>query len=110
MGLGAGFVPGALFRRNPLNGEALTLTSNGSLNNPLGLALAPNGDILSANSLDGTIVETTPAGTQVAAVTADTNTGTPNPGAGALFGLTVSPFNGVVYYVDDDMNSLQKLG
>jgi len=103
-------IPDALFRRNPINGEALTLTSNGSLKFPLGLTLAPNGDILTANSADGNIVETTPGGKQVATVTADTNTGSPNPGAGALFGLTVSPFNGVVYYVDDDMNTLQKLG
>ena len=103
-------IPDALFRRGPINGEALTLTSNGSLNNPLGLTLAPNGDILSANSSDGNIVETTPGGKQVATVTADNNPSTPNPGAGALFGLTVSPFNAVVYYVDDIMNTLQKLG
>jgi hypothetical protein len=103
-------IPDALFRRHPINGGALTLTSNGSLDGPLGLALAPNGDILTANSLDGNILETTPAGKQVATVAADTNTGTPNPGAGALFGLTVSPFNGVAYFVDDDMNTLQKLG
>ena len=103
-------IPNALTRRSPINGEALTLTSNGSLNNPLGLTLAPNGDLLSANSSDGNIVETTPGGKQVATVTADTNPSAPNPGAGALFGLTVSPFNGVVYYVDDAMNTLQKLG
>jgi hypothetical protein len=103
-------IPDALFRGQPINGEALTLTSNGSLNGPLGLTLAPNGDILTANSQDGNIVETTPGGKQVATVTADTNPGTPNPGAGALFGLTVSPFDNVVYYVDDDMNTLQKLG
>ena len=102
-------IPDALLRNQPINGEALTLTSNGSLNGPLGLTLAPNGDILSANSLDGSIVETTPGGNQVVAVTADSNPGTPNPGAGALFGLTVSPFDGVVYYVDDAMNTLQKL-
>ena len=103
-------IPDALFLRHPISGEALTLTSNGSLNGPLGLTLAPNGDILSADSLDGNIVETTPAGKQVATIMADTNPGTPNPGAGALFGLTVSPFDGSVYYVDDDMNTLQKLG
>ncbi|HLW94931.1 MAG TPA: hypothetical protein VKS25_06120 [Solirubrobacteraceae bacterium] len=103
-------IPNALFLRHPINGEALTLTSNGSLNGPLGLTLASNGDVVSANSQDGNFVETTPAGKQVATVTADTNPGTPNAGAGALFGLTVSPFNGTFYYVDDDMNTLQKLG
>ena len=76
----------------------------------LGRSWQKSGNILSANSLDGNIVETTPGGKQVATITADTNPSAPNPGAGALFGLTVSPFNGVVYYVDDIMNTLQTLG
>ena len=42
------------------------VTSGGSLNSPLGLTIAPNGDLLSVNGADGLIVETTPSGTQVA--------------------------------------------
>jgi hypothetical protein len=34
------------------------------LNNPLGLAIAPNDDILTVNGSDGNIVETTPGGQQ----------------------------------------------
>ena len=67
------------------------LTSGGHLNNPLGLALAPNGHVLAVNAADGQIVETTPAGAQVATPTLDT-TGTP-PGSGTLFGLAVTPDN-----------------
>jgi hypothetical protein len=38
------------------------VTANGNLNGPLGLATAPNGDLLSVNAGGGLIVETTPAG------------------------------------------------
>src|SRR5664280_2274092 len=80
------------------------LTSGGHLNSPLGLALAPGGDVLSVNAGDGQIVETTPAGAQVATMTLD-STGTP-PGAGTLFGLAVTPDRTGVYFVDDGTNTL----
>src|SRR5205807_224655 len=44
----------------------LDVSANGHLNDPLGLAIAPNGNILTMNGGDGNIVETTPAGQQVA--------------------------------------------
>jgi len=83
------------------------VTSGGHLNNPLGLALAPNGHVLSVNAADGQIVETTPAGAQVATMTLDA-TGTP-PGSGTLFGLAVTPDNTGVYFVDDGTNTLNIL-
>jgi DNA-binding beta-propeller fold protein YncE len=83
------------------------VTSGGHLNSPLGLALAPNGDVLSVNATDGLIVETTPAGAQVATKTLDT-TGAP-PGSGTLFGLAVSPDRTGVYFVDDGTNTLNIL-
>jgi DNA-binding beta-propeller fold protein YncE len=83
------------------------LTSGGHLNSPLGLALAPNGDVLSVNAADGLIVETTPAGAQVATVTLDA-TGVP-PGSGTLFGLAVTPEGTGVYFVDDGTNTLKIL-
>ena len=61
----------------------------GKLNAPLGLAIAPNGDVLTVNGGDGRIVETTPAGAQVATASW-TRSGSP-PGSGALFGLAVAP-------------------
>ncbi len=83
------------------------VTSNGSLNDPLGLTIAPNGDILTMNGNDGRIVETTPSGTQVAHKFLD-KTGTP-PGAGCLFGLAIVPGGMGVYFVDDCTNTLNIL-
>lgn len=83
------------------------VTSNGFLNSPLGLATAPNGDLLSVNGGDGLIVETTPGGAQVATMSLDA-TGTP-PGAGALFGLALTPGQHGLYFVDDAANTLNLL-
>ncbi len=83
-------------------GPGATVTHDGFLNGPLGLAIAPNGDILTVNSGDGNIVETTPGGTQAAFKTIDTNNG----GAGNLFGPAVKPGFDAVYFVDDFNNTL----
>jgi len=66
--------------------------------------VAPYGSFRAA---DGQIVETTPAGAQVATKTLDT-TGVP-PGSGTLFGLAVSPDRTGVYFVDDGTNTLNIL-
>ena len=84
---------------------AATVSEGGHLNQPLGLALAPNGDILTTNAGDGNIVETTPAGEQVATA----HGGQRRPGAGSLFGLVVAPAASGVYYVDDGDNTLRLL-
>jgi hypothetical protein len=96
-------IPGATFREFPAQNGGRTVSSGGDLNGPLGMTLAPNGDILTANGGDGNIVETTPAGAQ-SDIAAD------GPGgAGVLFGLTVPPrFNGI-YFVDDGDNTLRVL-
>jgi hypothetical protein len=99
-------IPNALSRSGSA-GTGQTVTTNGALNNPLGLAIAPNGDILTVNGGDGNIVETTPGGTQVAVQMLD-NTGSP-PGAGALFGLAVRTTGAAVYFVDDASNTLNLL-
>ncbi len=83
------------------------LTAGGSLNGPLGIAIAPNGDVLSVNAGDGLIVETTPGGNQVATATLDSS-GNP-PGAGALFGLAIAPNQRGIYFVDDATNTLNLL-
>ena len=82
------------------------MTTGGALNMPLGMAIAPNGNILTVNGGDGRIVETTPRGRQIAMKFLDTS-GSP-PGAGALFGLAIRPGGGV-YYVDDAVNTLRLL-
>ena len=89
-------IPNAAFRHHD-DGAGFTVSKGGALNDPLGLVIAPNGDILSANGADGNIVETTPYGHQVAVVTADNNMG----GGGNLFGLAVKPGHDAVYFVDD---------
>lgn len=95
-------IPDANDREQPLGDGGFTVTSGGSLNGPLGMTLAPNGDILTANGDDGLVVETTPFGRQVAHV--DTGFG-----AGSLFGLTVPPGGDKVYLVDDGNNTLAVL-
>src|SRR5215471_2741087 len=96
-------IPAALVRVTSA-GTGKVVTTGGTLNTPLGLAIAPNGNVLTMNAGDGNIVETTPAGKQVASFLLD-NSGSP-PGAGALFGLAVTPNANGVYYVDDAANTL----
>jgi hypothetical protein len=97
-------IPQALTRTSPVAGGGATVTRGGMLKQPLGLALAPNGDILTTNAGDGNIVETTLSGKQVMAHTADKQTG-----AGSLFGLLVEPAGKGVFYVDDGANTLRLL-
>lgn len=97
-------IPEAMTRTTAVPGGGTTVTSGGKLRSPLGLALAPDGDILTANAGNGNIVESTPAGKQLLARTADKETG-----AGSLFGLLVSPNGKGVYYVDDGDNTLRLL-
>jgi hypothetical protein len=99
-------IPGAVFRHSN-DGTGRTVSKGGALNSELGLAIAPNGDILTVNGGDGNMVETTPFGKQVAVVTVDNNSG----GAGNLFGLAVKPGARAVYFVDDfgSDNNLQLL-
>jgi hypothetical protein len=80
-----------------------TVSAHNHLNQPLGLALAPNGDILTVNAGDGNAVEITPAGHQVAVKLLD------SVGAGTLFGLAIAPGGNGFYFVDDGSNNLQLL-
>ncbi len=73
-----------------------------SINDPLGLMIAPNGNIITANGADGNLVETTPEGQQIAVKTVETATG-----AGSLFGIAVVPHRRGVYFVDDGDNTLK---
>lgn len=88
-------------------GTGSVLTSGGRLDSPLGLTIAPGGDVLTVNGGNGRIVETIPAGTQVNSRFLD-RSGSP-PGSGALFGLAVVPHGGGLYYVDDAANTLRLL-
>jgi hypothetical protein len=81
-------------------GTGQTVSTGGLLKMPLGLTIAPNGDILTVNAGDGNIVETTPGGTQAASATIAP------AGAGSLFGLAVMPGGAGIYFVDDSENQL----
>ncbi len=86
-------------------GTGVTVSGGGALNGPLGLAVAPDGHILTVNANDGNMVETTPAGTQVAVKAVDVTA----IGAGTLFGLAIRPNEPGVYFVNDGNNTLDLL-
>ena len=98
-------IPQAMTRTTPAPDGGSTVSVGEHLKQPLGLALAPNGDILTTNAGDGKIVETSPAGRQLATFTADRKTG-----AGSLFGLVLAPSGRGIYYVDDGDNTLKLSG
>ncbi len=95
-------IPDAKNRTTPLGGGGETVATGGYLNNPLGLAIAPNGDILTVNADDGNLVETTPIGAEFQPL--DTGAG-----EGGLFGLAVAPRREGVFFVNDANNSLELL-
>jgi hypothetical protein len=98
----------AVSRRRATHG--MVVSSGGALNDPLALAIAPNGDILTTNGGDGNLVETAPDGNQVAVQALDTTPAPPGaPGNGTLFGLAVAPGGSGVYFVDDGTNTLNLL-
>ncbi len=103
-------IPNAITRPTSA-GTGTTITANGHISGPLGMTIAPDGDILTVNGNNGFIVETFPVGArkgfQVATRLLD-NTGSP-PGAGALFGVTIAPGGSGVYYVDNNQNTLRLL-
>ncbi len=80
------------------------------LNDPLGLAIAPNGDILTVNGGDGNLVETTPSGSQVAVKILDATPAPPGlNGNGTLFGIAINGSQNAVLFVDDGTNTLNVL-
>lgn len=97
-------VPDAMSRMSPAPDAGATVSTGGHLNQPLGLTLAPNGDVIAANAGDGNLVEISPAGQQVATRTVDSKTG-----AGSLFGLLTAPSGRRIYFVDDGDNTLKTL-
>jgi hypothetical protein len=99
-------IPDAVLRLSD-DGTGQTVSEDHHLNGELGLAIAPNGDILTVNGGDPNIVETTPGGHQVFVENIDLST--PGGAAGDLFGLAVSLDGSAVYYVNDGNNMLYRL-
>lgn len=100
-------VPDAVSRRSAVNAgaPAATVSADPHLNAPLGLVIAPNGDLLTANGGDNNLVELTQHGRFVTARNVDTA----DPPGGALFGLATTAIPHQVYFVNDDSNTLNAL-
>jgi hypothetical protein len=90
-------VPFATSRFVPASGGGFTVSEGGGLKSPLGLAVAPGGDLIAVNGNDGNAVELTPFGAQV-----DTRTIDPFNSGGDLFGLAIAPGGNGVLFVDDN--------
>ena len=101
-------IPQALTRGDSA-GQGTVLSTGGQLANPLGLAVAPDGDLLAANAVNGKIVEITTAGKQVGEYYAIENTGQDPPGDGDLFGIAIDQAGTGVLFVKDDENTLALL-
>ncbi len=101
-------IPGAL-TRSTSDGTGSTFSKAGQLANPLGLVNAPDGDLLAANSVNGKIVEISPAGRQVGEYYADDDIGQEPPGNGDLFNVVINQAGTGVLFVNDGTNVLQLL-
>jgi hypothetical protein len=95
------------FSRTTPSNNGKTFASGGTLNDPLGLTVAPNGHLIVVNGNDGFATEFTARGNAIATRLLD-NTGGPPPGAGTLFGVLFDPEVGLVF-VDDGSNTLNVL-
>jgi hypothetical protein len=89
--------------RTTSGGTGTTLTSDGVLNDPLGLTVLTDGSVLTVNGNNGYLLGFSTGGAQQEQKLLDDN-GTP-PGNGALFGLVHVAGQGL-YYVDDATNTL----
>jgi hypothetical protein len=87
-------IPSALTRTTKLRHGGMTVSQGHFLSDPLGLAIAPNGDIISMNGANGRAVETTRSGMQSPKTLI-------KHGAGDLFGLAIAPNKNGVYFVND---------
>jgi hypothetical protein len=96
-------IPNAITRMQDA-GSGMTVAQGRALKMPLGLAVAPNGNILTVNAADGLLVETTAGGKQTGVRFVDVSHS--KNGAGTLFGLAVAPGSHAVYFVDDGNNTL----
>jgi len=87
--------------------NGVTVAEGRALKQPLGLAIAPNGNILTVNAGNGLMVETTAGGKQAGVQFVDVSHS--RNGAGTLFGLAIAPGGAGVYFVDDGNNTLNIL-
>lgn len=88
-------------------GTGQEISKAGLLNRPLAMDLAPNGNLLVVNGLNGQVVEIDPTtGKQAGAMWTDADEAQTPPGSGDLFGIAMQPDGKGFYYVEDDVNTL----
>jgi hypothetical protein len=92
-------IPQATTRTTAQVATAGLLSAGGALDAPLGMTLAPNGDLIVVNGNNGNAVEITPAGRQLTTRTLVKD------GAGDLFGIITTP-DGIIA-VNDGTNALE---
>ena len=92
-------IPQATTRTTAQAATAGLLSAGGALDAPLGMTLAPNGDLVVVNGNNGNAVEITPAGRQLTTKTLVKD------GAGDLFGIVTTP-DGIIA-VNDGTNALE---
>ena len=93
-------IPDAVTRSTAIAAGTDTLSSGGALNGPLGLTMAPDGDIVALNGNDGNAVEVSPQGRQEKVMLVA-------HGAGDLFGAAVEPAGQGILFVNDGTNALE---
>ncbi len=96
-------IPDARTRTGAVTATGSTVSAGGALDAPLGMTLAPNGDLLVVNGNNGDAVEITPAGKQLATKALVKN------GAGDLFGIIMAPAGNGILIVNDGTNALDEL-
>ena len=92
-------IPQATTRTTAQAATAGLLSAGGALDAPLGMTLAPNGNLVVVNGNNGNAVEISPAGRQLTTKTLVKN------GAGDLFGVITTPAG--IVAVDDGTNALE---
>jgi hypothetical protein len=99
-------IPNAATRKDSA-GTGQTVTTDGMMRRPLAMTIAPNGNLLVTNGLNGQVVEIDPvSGKQLHALWVDANRAQSPPGSGDLFGIVMTPAGDGFYYVKDEMNTL----
>ena len=95
-------IPQALTRTSAITAAAGMLSTGGALNAPLGMTLAPNGDLVVVNGNNGNAVEVTPAGRQLATKMLIKN------GAGDLFGIITTQAGDGLLFGNDGTNTIEE--
>jgi hypothetical protein len=95
-------IPHALTRTSAATALGSTLFTGGALDEPLGMTMAPNGDLIIVNGNNGNAVEISQDGMQVATRTLIHN------GAGDLFGIIMAHHGDGVIFGNDGTNALDQ--